>query len=80
MRFGFETDVVAIESQGDWLANVHYKTNFMLDKLREHKRDILWLDADSVVNHYPTIFDNFDGDLGVHFIDWSRHTKGQAPD
>ncbi len=76
-RFGFETDVVAIESRGDWIANVHYKTNFMLDKLREHKRDILWLDADSVVNSYPTLFDNFDGDLGVHYIDWARHTGGK---
>jgi hypothetical protein len=77
MRFGLETDVVGIESRGDWLANVHYKTNFMLDKLKEHKRDIVWLDADAVVNTYPTLFDNFDGDVGVHYIDWARHTKGR---
>jgi len=76
-RFGFETDVVEIESKGDWLANVHYKTVFMRDKLLEHKRDIVWLDADSVVNRYPAAFVNFDGDLGVHFIDWSRHTQGK---
>lgn len=76
-RFGFETDVVGIESRGDWLANVHYKTDFMLAKLLEHKRDILWLDADSVVNRYPALFCDFPGDIGVHYINWAQHTHGR---
>jgi hypothetical protein len=76
-RFGFEVEVSAVESRGSWLKNAQYKAKFILDKLVEKKRDIVWLDADSVVNSYPTLFDNFPGDIGVHICDWKRHTEGR---
>lgn len=76
-RFGFEVEVSAVESRGSWLSNAQYKAQFILDKLVEKKRDIVWLDADSIVNSYPTLFDNFDGDIGVHICDWKRHTGGR---
>lgn len=67
--FGFETDIVPIEKKGTWTDMAYYKATFMRDKLREHKRDILWLDADSVVFKYPELFDNFKSDVGVHYKD-----------
>jgi hypothetical protein len=76
-KFGFETELTHTTVKGNWLGTVQYKAQFMLDKLLEHKRDVLWLDADSVVNSYPELFCNFKGDVGVHYIDWGRHTNGR---
>lgn len=75
-RFGFEVESQLVEKTGDWLHMVQYKAQYMLDKLQEHKRDVLWLDADSVVNEYPSLFCDFAGDVGVHYIDWGKHTNG----
>jgi len=76
-RFGFEVELTHVEKTGDWLHMVQHKPQFMLDKLLEHKRDILWLDADSIVNSYPHLFVNFKGDVGVHYIDWSTHSNNR---
>jgi len=49
----------------------------MLDK--HPGRSLLWLDADSRVRRFPTLFDNFPHELGVHEIDWGLYTsRGSA--
>jgi len=71
--FGIEYDIEAIDSLGNWKRNTYYKAEFILKMLKKHNRDVVWLDADAVVRSYPGLFDNFIGDIGVHYRDFSVH-------
>lgn len=74
-QFGLEYDIEGIESRGSWQANTLYKAQFIYRKMLQHKnRDLLWLDADSVICSYPGIFDDAKFDLGVCKIDWGKYT------
>lgn len=53
---------------GSWVKNCAIKPLFILEMLQKHPfHDILYLDADARVRKYPKLFDNFEGDIGVHF-------------
>lgn len=42
-----------------------YKPTIILKTLREHKRDIIWIDADCVVNELPVEMDNISHDMAA---------------
>lgn len=76
-KFGLEVEVDEVVTRGSWLKNVQYKPEYMLEKLVENKRDILWMDADAIMARYPDLFDNFDGDIGVHYLEWEKYSNGR---
>jgi hypothetical protein len=65
--------VVPIEPLKCWKDVGRVKGNFILDCLNKFDCDIVWLDADAVVNKYPVIFDTIDCDFGIHFLDWIHY-------
>jgi len=52
----------------------NYKSEFVKRKLLQHKKDIVWLDADAVVQQYPILFDVLDEDVAVHY----RHSDHEG--
>ena len=75
--YGLELDVEAIDGTGSWAFDAHQKSKFMKRKLLEHKRPILWLDADSIVVQYPEFFDDLDYPIGLCYIDWRALGKNR---
>ncbi len=69
---GLEVVVEEYADRGNWYLNTHYKPEFMGRMLREHKRPILWLDADSRVRKYPVLFDELKADVGWVWWDWDE--------
>jgi hypothetical protein len=55
---GLEVDAEMLPAQGKWGLNACLKGPFVLRKLREHSRPILWLDADARVHAKPVLFDD----------------------
>ena len=54
-------------SRGFWEANTRIKPEFLMDCLRQFGgKNIVYLDADSVVRSRPLLFDNFPAELGVY--------------
>jgi len=81
IRFGLDFDIVELQNLGNWQLNTHYKAKFILEMLEKHKDlDVCWVDADAIIQQYPVLFDNFDYDLSVCIIDWSRYTNGHRTD
>jgi len=69
-RWGLDCDIRHIQSRGSWQQNTQYKAQFILEMMQGHPdRDILWLDADAAILAYPVLFDDFAGDVGVHYKD-----------
>lgn len=54
------------KAAGQWKGACQWKPVFILTMMAKHPtKDILYLDADAAVLSHPTLFDQFDGDLGV---------------
>ena len=64
-RFQLETAIEGIESFGPWDLNCAFKPFFILKKLEELKKPILWVDADGVFMRKPTWQEAFNAELSV---------------
>ncbi len=63
-RFGLPFDIEGIEPFGKWHEHVCYKPLFILKKLKELKRPLLWIDADGeIVEKLPSLA--FDCDISL---------------
>ncbi len=68
-KFGLEYEVVGVPSRGSWSANCCYKPEYLLAKLDEHKRPLIWTDVDSVFVQNPEIFYNCGADVALRIND-----------
>ena len=68
-QFDIEHLVEGIPSTGSWEMNCAFKPLFLLKKLEELKRPLLWVDADAVFLQPPSFLDVFSLDLGVRLYD-----------
>jgi hypothetical protein len=67
--------VHSIPDLGDWYANTHYKADFLLGMIMRLKRPLLYLDADSIVHQEPSLLNDLDADIAVHY----RRGASDAP-
>jgi hypothetical protein len=61
-----EYDITGIASLGSWSANCCFKPTFLLQKLLQYRRPIVWTDADSVMMKRPELLGTLRCDLAVH--------------
>jgi len=75
---GLTHDIEFVETKKGWINNVRYKPNFILQKMLRHKdaKAVVWVDADAVVNHYPSLLFNLDCDMAVHFCEGTELLSG----
>lgn len=64
-KFNLDYDIEGIDLSGSWFSNCCYKPTFILKKLQEHKRPILWIDSDAILLKKPTIFSFLKSDLAL---------------
>ncbi len=65
-RFKLDYFIRHYESRGFWEANTRIKPEFLLDCLERFPgRDVVYLDADSMVRAPLELFAEFEGDIGV---------------
>ena len=72
-KFGLDTrHIESVPNLQNWLKNCRYRTIFIQEKLRELNSPVVWVDVDARILKYPTLFDNIDADLAVHYR-WKGH-------
>ena len=64
-KLDLQTDIVPIQSRGSWDKNCCYKPEFLLEKLDEHQRPVVWVDADAIFLKKPTLFDSLECDVAL---------------
>jgi hypothetical protein len=60
-RWGVDLREEVVESRGSWRANCHLKPAFILGRLRELGRPVLWLDADTEILADPALLREGEG-------------------
>lgn len=60
---GINIEMVKISDLREYWKNTLYKPTFLLNKLKEKKSDIIWIDADTIIKKYAECFKKWEGDL-----------------
>jgi len=78
-KFDLEYQISGIDSLGNWQENTTYKATFICERLHNLHRDIIWLDADCIVQRYPTLLYEIQDikDIAVFYLDWYKHWRSQ---
>lgn len=63
--FGIDYDIVEKTSNGSYSSNCLMKPEFILDKMIEHKRDVLWMDCDTDFREPFAEFNYIVQDIGL---------------
>lgn len=59
-QWEIEAEIDGVSSRGSWESNCGMKAEFILSKLKKHRRDVFWVDADAVFLQKP-LFTEFEG-------------------
>jgi hypothetical protein len=63
------------ESKGSYRSNCLFKPRFILEKMNEYRKPLLWLDIDSIVHKELTVFDQFSDKVDIGFAFTKTPTK-----
>lgn len=83
-KLGLPSDIRGVLSQGSWQRNTLFKATFVRQMLELHPdTNIVFLDADAEVLHYPALFDTIPEEysIAVHYLDrdkWYNREFGEA--
>ena len=67
-KFDLPYSIDPIPNFGTWEKNCCFKPKYILKKLIDLKRPILWLDADALIVQKPTLFETLDADISLRIV------------
>jgi len=62
--------------QGSWRKNCQYKANYILEKLTELDKPVVWVDSDALIKRYPELLFSLDCDFAARFKESGRLMSG----
>ena len=75
-RFNLPHIILSVPSRGSWIKNVQINEEIILDAMEVYPdKAIVSLDADSVVQRYPALFESLDCDFGAHYHVWPKGNR-----
>jgi len=79
VKFQLPYKFYPVESKGDHVKNVQMKPIIILQALREHEDNIVWMDSDNIVLDYPSKLYDLDAGRLLHdfasVIVWGRPSR-----
>jgi len=73
-KLAFPYHVCQVDSKINWFGNILFKPTFILECLLTFPTtNIVYNDVDSIINCYPSLFDNIQEDLGLYYLDYKEH-------
>lgn len=58
-----------IDSLGSWEKNCCYKPRYLLEKLKNIGKPLLWLDVDASIAQKPTLFETIECDIALRIVE-----------
>ena len=75
-RFNLPHIILSVPSRGSWIKNVQINEEIILDAMEVYPdKAIASLDADSVVQRYPALFETLDCDFAAHYHVWPKGNR-----
>lgn len=76
-RFGLKYAIEGIDCFGSWDHHCCFKPAYILQKLHELQRPVVWVDADALIVQHPILFQTLDCDLGIR-VNFKQGQSGIA--
>jgi tetratricopeptide (TPR) repeat protein len=74
---GLPYEFVGVRNMGSWEKNTQMKPHIIKMVMDKYKKDIVWLDADAVVNKHPEFFYHLNCDISFHLLkEWNEKMTG----
>lgn len=77
-QFDIPCEITGVPNRGSWSKNCCYKPIFIREKLKEHKRPLIWTDIDSLFLQKPVFFDSCSKEFAIH-SDSKAINKSKTP-
>jgi hypothetical protein len=74
-KFEIPLIITKAEDKGSWVKNCAFKSYYIYEMLMTLKTDVLWLDSDSCLMKYPTLFDTIKEDFAIRAEPGQRFKK-----
>ena len=74
-QFEVPHTIYPIESKGNWEKNCQQKAICILDALESYSSNIVWVDADAVLNQYPGLFSELEGDFAFFWFPFDQRIR-----
>ena len=68
-------EIYPIQNLGSWELNCQQKARCILQALETYPENIVWIDADAVVEAYPALFDDYDCDLAFFWFPFDKRVR-----
>jgi len=76
-NFNIQCEVRGYPSRDSWQENTCIKPEFILDMMEEFpNKDLVYIDADGIVQQYPELFDTMTDDIAIHYKDGTELLSG----
>lgn len=76
-KFNLPYDVEAVDNFGSWQSNTSYKAMFCKKMLEKHRKPIVFVDADAIIQQDPILFGALgDYDVAMHYKDGKELLSG----
>lgn len=60
---GISIEINEVQDSGEYWKNTLYKPTYILDKIKEKKADLIWIDVDTKIKKYTDCFKKWNSDL-----------------
>lgn len=74
-KYGIDCEITAREDRGLWSKNCCQKPAFLREKLKEHKRPLVWTDIDSIFLQKPAFFDSCKEEFSIYIDPNADYTQ-----
>ena len=64
-ELNLKTDIEKVADLGSWEKNCAFKPMFIYEKLKKHKKAVLWLDSDAAILKEPVFYKNASFDFSL---------------
>jgi glycosyltransferase involved in cell wall biosynthesis len=68
-KFGVKYDIQKVASRGSWKANCLYRGQFLVEMMKKHNDNVVWIDADAELLKHPSLLFEIDGTVDVAWYD-----------
>jgi hypothetical protein len=75
-EYDYDYDMVKVENLGSYKENCRRKPNFIIDKIKEHDEDVVWLDIDTILINRMTEVDIIPPEIDLTFASSNGNIGG----
>lgn len=79
-KFNLKYEIKGVKNEHHWQKNMINKSKLILEMLKKHKQDVIFIDADGTIEKFPQLFWDIpqEYDLAGHWLDYELQWREKS--